>query len=157
MERHERVAFTWCDDILFLAYYRTGGNKEDTAYAAGGDFRENPTDYTTLRKVLDNYFFGIDSGMWPIWNEFSNCSLVFLDITPGYAVADDFATILKAYFLENGVTTQLIAATDEPENQIIERWRKALGTTEAGHAGENRALTVMSASLKSHPAEQPDG
>lgn len=171
--RTEYAAFHFFDNIVWLAYYRTGDNKEDTAYTVGwtSDL-EGAERYAELRRVLESQFgydsrkpFMVDAThtnrIVGFGSPFIGCTQVFFDA----AMPAGIKAVMMSWFLESGVACLEISAPWQTIEAINSRWADPMGgpleNNTPHEIGQNHALTVMQAGLgalqqiKSQESSQP--
>lgn len=146
--RKEYAAFCYRDNIIWLAYYRTGGGKEDTAYTEGWSSElTGAARHAETKRILDAQF-GVDRG---IVSTFIGCSQVFFDS----AMDAGIKTIMACWFHEAGTPCLEVEAPLQSLEEINARWEEPMGAActegSAEDIGQNRALSVMHAGLEALP------
>jgi hypothetical protein len=154
-KRVEQVAFHYRDDIVWLAYRYSGGDKEEIVYTAGWSFDgdEGASRYVLLRKVLNDRF-GFDSkrpflsrngvNICGVGSVFIGCDQVFIDAD--FPVEEK--VIMQAFFMECGLECIEVQAPQQDYETVNARWAEALGEDVGeDELGGVRALSVMSAAI----------
>lgn len=157
--RKEYAAFCYRDNIIWLAYYRTGGGKEDTAYTEGWSSElSGAARHAETQRILDAQFGIGDSGrpfladgngrIVGVGSIFIGCSQVFFDS----AMDAGIKAIMARWFQEAGTPCLEVEAPLQSLEEINARWEEPMGVActedSAEDIGQNRALSVMHAGLE---------
>lgn len=154
-DRIEEAAFHYCNDIIWLAYRYSGGDKEEVAYTAGWNFDgvKGASRYTLLRKVLNDKF-GYDrarpiltrNGVTPcgFGSVFIGCDQVFIDAD--FPVEEK--VVMQSFFMEYGLKCKEVSAPLQNLEDVSTRWSGPLGEElDDKEPGGTRALSIMTAGI----------
>lgn len=156
-ERLEQAAFHYRDDIIWLAYRYSGGDKKEIVYTAGWSFDgvKGANRYVLLRKVLNDRF-GFDpkrpflsrNGVTPcgVGSVFIGCDQVFIDAD--FPIEEK--VVMQAWFMEYGLKCVEVQAPQQDYETVNTRWAEAFGENiPKDEMGSSRALSVISAGISS--------
>lgn len=134
--RKEYAAFHFLDNIIWLAYYRTGGGREDTAYTEGWTSTLTGTKlHAEIRQILYAQF-GLGDSSKPFLvdgnhsNKIVGIGSVFIGCRQVFFDRDMCATIkgiMMSWFEEHGIPCLEVTSPWQSLEEVNTRWKEPMG------------------------------
>lgn len=122
MGRQETLAMSFDGRIMWLAYFQSGGEREDALYVAGWDMEgdEGSELHGKLLRILENHFVPTGRRLFP---PFVSCGITYLDASMDQGTL----AVLEGFFASVGIRSQRVRRGRSSPQTLNKRWAEALG------------------------------